>query len=182
MGQKIYALYEHYCRTYSDIFEHLPTLKRYGDDSESLIEFGVRYGVSSTAFLASNAKQIISYDINYNDSIKNLQNICNEEGRMWDFRLGNSMFVEIQSADTIFVDTFHSFDVLRLEISRFYKFVKKYFIFHDVVSFGRSSEGGGDKGLMDAIEEFLLNHSDEFKIKEMFTNNNGLMVLERINK
>ena len=53
-------------------------------------------------------------------------------------------------------------------------------MFHDTVTYGRKSMDGKDKGLMDAIEEFLENN-DEWKIENHYEYNNGLLVLERVN-
>ena len=58
-------------------------------------------------------------------------------------------------------------------------FSDKYIIFHDTTTFGQVGEGGQYPGLNPAINEFLLDNDDWF-IKEIFTNNNGLTVLERL--
>ena len=76
---KIQENFNFYCQQPSDINQHLPTLKRYSDQCEVVVEMGVRNVVSTWAFLASNAREIISYDINFNQNIKQCQDICNLE-------------------------------------------------------------------------------------------------------
>ena len=45
--------YQEYCKTPSDINEHLPTLKSYSEKCKTIIEMGVRSAVSTYAFLSS---------------------------------------------------------------------------------------------------------------------------------
>ena len=49
---KIEAKYREKCATPSDIFEHLPTLRRYAGQCEHVTELGVRTVVSTWALLA----------------------------------------------------------------------------------------------------------------------------------
>jgi hypothetical protein len=37
-----------------------------------------------------------------------------------------------------------------------------------------------DKGLWDAVTEFLDNNKDTWKLKERYTNNNGFTIIERV--
>ena len=55
--------YKRVCETKSDINEHLPTIKKYAEECEAVIEFGVRGIVSTWALLAGNPKEMISVDI-----------------------------------------------------------------------------------------------------------------------
>ena len=52
-------------------------------------------------------------------------------------------------------------------------------MFHDIVSWGEKGETDGHKGINYAIDEFL-NENENWKIKEKFLNNNGLLIIERI--
>ena len=51
------------CEQPSDINEHLPTLKKYAEECEHITEMGVRWVVSTFAFMAGLPKKLISYDI-----------------------------------------------------------------------------------------------------------------------
>jgi hypothetical protein len=48
---------------HSDIFEHLPTLKRYAKECEHITEMGVRWVVSTYALMMGKPKKLISIDI-----------------------------------------------------------------------------------------------------------------------
>ena len=57
--------YNTLCNIPSDINEHLPTLKKYAEDCQSITEMGVRYGCSTWAFIEGKPKKLSCYDINY---------------------------------------------------------------------------------------------------------------------
>jgi hypothetical protein len=176
---KIQENFNFYCQQPSDINQHLPTLKRYSDQCEVVVEMGVRNVVSTWAFLASNAREIISYDINFNQNIKQCQDICNLERRNWKFILDSSLTCDIPECDLLFIDTFHIYKQLYSELTLHSDKVRKWIIMHDTQTFSRLGENGSEKGLQDAIEEFLKN--PKWKFKEHYQNCNGLTVLERIN-
>jgi hypothetical protein len=138
--------YNNCCQTISDINEHLPTLKRYADSSNIIVELGVRFVTSTWAFLNSSAKEVYSYDINYNEHIKNAEEICKNENRFWKFTLDSSLTCDIPNCDLLFIDTFHTYHQVKAEIEKHHSKVNKYMIFHDVESFGRKSENGFELG------------------------------------
>jgi hypothetical protein len=55
--------YNELVNTSSDINEHLPTLRRYAEDCEHITEMGVRWVVSTYAFLVAQPKTLVSIDI-----------------------------------------------------------------------------------------------------------------------
>ena len=63
-NKNIEIRYQYLCDHASDINQHLPTLREYGEKVDHITEFGVRSGVSTVAFLHAHPKQLISYDIN----------------------------------------------------------------------------------------------------------------------
>ena len=120
-------------------------------------------------------------------------------GIEYTFRQHDSATVDIPSeVDMLFIDTWHIYGHLKRELAKHHPSVKKYIIMHDTTVDeweGESIRMGMDipkqvqesgypeeeirKGLWPAVEEFLAEHS-EWKIKERFTNNNGLTILERV--
>jgi hypothetical protein len=50
---------------------------------------------------------------------------------------------------------------------------------HDTTNFGEKGESEGHVGLWPAVEEFIARNKN-WTIKERYTNNNGLTVLERV--
>ena len=91
--------YEKLCATYSDISEHLPTLYKYGLDCTSIIEAGVRYGVSTYAFLKSikdkSDGKLISLDLGKTPQIDEIETICKRMGIDYKFVKGNDLDYDI---------------------------------------------------------------------------------------
>ena len=105
-----------------------------------------------------------------------------------------------ENYDLTFIDTWHVYGQLKRELEKFSKVTNKYIIMHDTTideidgetirrddmnAEEQTLESGIplneiNKGLKPAIDEFLENNSN-WKIKEVFTNNNGLTVLEKVN-
>ena len=104
----------------------------------------------------------------------------------------------VEPVDMIFIDTWHIYGQLKRELAKFAPWTRKYIIMHDttVDEFqGETIRAGFDAdaqaissgfpkheilcGLGMAISEFLEQHP-EWILKEKYTNNNGLTVLQRI--
>jgi len=182
--------YNELVNTSSDINEHLPTLRRYAEDCEHITEMGVRWVVSTYAFLVAQPKTLVSIDIQlpetWGANLKPIEEGAKAIGCDFSFRLANVLDIEIDQTDLLFIDTWHAYKQLKAELALHYSKVNKYIIFHDTTTYEFSDEGGytefgfvGDgKGLWPAIEEFLQEHP-EWEIKERFINNNGLTVLHK---
>ncbi len=172
--------YEELCTRPSDINEHLPTLKKYADECEHITEMGVRWIVSTYALLMGKPKKLISYDINPINS-EPIQEMVKDVTE-FEFRVANTLDLEIEETDLLFIDTLHNYNQLKSELELHGNKAKKYIIFHDTTAFewiGESYENKMDeKGLWYAIEEFLETNP-HWEILERFTNNNGLTILKR---
>lgn len=190
------------CYSISDIHEHLPTLYKYGTDCVHITECGVRNVVSSYAFARSilnkpNGK-LVQVDLESNDNIVKFGNECKEEGINCVFYNQSDLECPMEPTDLLFIDTWHIYGHLKRELQRWHEYVRKYIIMHDTTvdewegetirckwdPFQQSQQTGIPVkeitlGLWPAIEEFLQNHP-EWKIKERFTNNNGLTILYRV--
>ena len=193
--------YNKLCTTPSDINEHLPTLKQYGEKCETITEMGVRWVVSTYALLSSKPKKLISYDIKspeyYNSSLNLVKKFANEIGTLYNFIEQSTLEVEIDNTDLLFIDTWHTYPQLYKELTLHASRVNKYIILHDTVSFGYVNESNpgfnlsnktknilglefpGEKGLVPAMKKFLSENSD-WEIDKVYTNNNGLTILKRI--
>lgn len=178
----INQVYTHHCNRFSDIYEHLPTLKKYAEEVDTVVEMGVRWVVSTWAFLAAKPKNMISIDIDnpskYNIPIEQLEALANESGIPYKFVQADTTKIEIEECDLLFIDTWHVYDQLKKELELHGNKAKKYLIFHDTTTFGESGETEGHKGLQPAIDEFLKDNA-HWSVKEVFTNNNGLTILQR---
>lgn len=112
----------------------------------------------------------------------------------------NDLNLEVNgNYDLTFIDTWHVYGQLKRELEKFSPLTNKYIIMHDTTVdeiYGETlrlnlnakkqhKETGFPLeeikcGLWKAIKEFLKTHN-EWKLKEKFTNNNGLTILERVN-
>lgn len=189
--------YTELCNTKSDINEHLPTLNAYAQICPHVTELGFRWGCSTYALLAAKPTRLVSYDIVYDAEVEMVKAHATIDGVDFEFINKDVLSVEIEATDLLFMDTFHHYLQLKRELAMHARKVKKYIIFHDTTSFEFSNESMAPnvrpffdrdtlalydnflkRGLMPAIEEFLA-ESPEWKIKERFHNNNGLLVLEK---
>ena len=161
-----------------DISEHLETLKRYAEQSESIVEMGVRRMVSTFSFIKGVPKKLTCIDAvhprEYLEDNADLFDvtveICNVLGIDFEFILGDTLKIEIEPCNLLFIDTLHTFDQLSIELKLHGSKSKKWIILHDI-------ESAKDE-LIPAVMQFLLQNTEWF-IKEIYRNNNGLMILER---
>ena len=172
--------YNDACNVISDINEHLPVLKRYADEVSHITEFGVRWVSSTKAFLASSASTLISYDILTTPEIKQYIQKCAELNVPWVYIEQSTLECVIEETDLLFIDTLHTYTQLIKELELHANKVRKYIICHDTSTFARRGMDDDNKGLMDAIDEFLEDNN-EWIIHEHSNNNNGLTILRRIN-
>jgi hypothetical protein len=184
-------IYQNLTITPSDINEHLPTLKKYSEECEHITEMGVRWIVSTYAFLMGNPKKLISIDIQHPNTwgtnFNHVKAFALEKNIDFGFILGNTLEIDIEETDLLFIDTWHAYKQLKGELEKHHSKVKKYIILHDTSNFEFTDEDsyeiwgwkGDNKGLWPAIEEFIQTNP-EWNIHERYTNNNGLTILKRI--
>jgi len=179
----IKQIYQFQCNRITDINEHLPTLRRYAEGCDLVIEMGVRDIVSTWAFLDAKPKKLISIDINHPNSVGgNLDLVIHLsilEKIDFEFIQADTTKITIPECDFLFIDTWHVYDQLKKELELHGNRSKKYIGFHDTVTFGETGETPGYGGLNKAIDEFIQ-ENPHWKLKEKFTNNNGLTILERV--
>lgn len=164
------------CKTPSDINENLNVLMRLAKECNHVTEMGVRYIVSTYAFLEGLKGRngtLVSIDIthpsDYGGDLGLVEKLAKEEGINFQFVLGDTRLIDIDETDLLFIDTEHTYVVLQNELNRHSDKVRKYIAFHDVVSC--------KDAIMPAINELIA--QGKWKIKEHHTNNNGILVLER---
>jgi hypothetical protein len=166
----------------SDIHEHLPVLYELAKDCNHIIEMGVRTGISTRAFLRVDAR-LISYDIVTDQKVVDLINEAKKAGKDATFIEADVLKIDIEETDLLFIDTWHTYEQLKQELSLHGNKSRKYMVFHDTNTFGLKNEGGQaystSQGLLPAIIEFLM-VNPHWRFKKFLTNNNGLTVLERL--
>lgn len=183
----------HYKTNPSDINEHMETLRHYASMCDHITEMGVRTVVSTWAFLEAHPKKLISIDI-VQCPIDEAARLAHEANIDFQFIKASTLDITIDPTDLLFIDTWHVYPQLKKEFELHANKAKKYIILHDTTTFGETGEGiestiidinTGNMntvpyvGLWPAIEEFLQS-TDNWKLKERYTNNNGLTVLERM--
>ena len=178
-------MFEELCKKESDINEHLPILRDLSKDCSHITEMGVRYIVSSWAFLEGldRGGTLVSIDIThpsfYGGDLGQFQIACMQKGIDFSFILGDTKEIEIEETDLLFIDTLHRYEQLKIELKKHANKAKKYIAFHDTTTFATMGDDGIEgNGIWKAIEEFLVEHK-EWKIKHRYTNNNGLLILEK---
>lgn len=187
------------------INEHLMTLAKYAQQSESVLELGVRGCISSWAFLFGllknnkSTKRLLMNDITPCPvhEVVYLGKMLNVDvGFMWCNDLELSL--PDRSVDLVFIDTWHVYGQLKRELAKFSKVANKFIAMHDTTvdeyegetirckmdAEQQSRESGIpveeiNKGLRPAVDEFLRENSN-WVLEERFTNCNGLTVLKRI--
>jgi hypothetical protein len=163
----------------SDIYQHIPTLRRYASKCEHITEFGYRSGCSVYPFIAAKPKRVVSYDVVYSSNCEITKVTAQSAGVSWDYRIENTLTADIEETDLLFIDTVHTYTQCKTELLRHASKVRKYLIFHDVESYGEIGDDGVDKGIMYAIREFMQDHP-EWIVEKHYKNNNGLLILKRI--
>lgn len=157
----------------TDINEHLPVLYEYASKCNHVTEFGVRWGDSTRAFLYANVT-LRSYDLFEDSYVTHLFNCAKQLGKDVEYQTGdagNTLLIDIQETDLLFIDTDHYYKQLSQELLRHGNKARKYLVFHDTISCAAE--------LNHAILEFLAaNHN--WKVIMQRNNNNGLTILERI--
>jgi predicted O-methyltransferase YrrM len=174
---KLDAAYSAMVATPSDINELLPVLHHYGSLSAHITEMGTRSGVSTVSFLHTRPRKLIAYDIKRSPEVaQNLNELAIEAGVAFEFIQADTRLVHIEPTDLLFIDTWHVYEQLRIELFRHAAQVRRYIVMHDTVSFGELGETQGHRGLWPAIIEFLQMHPEWFLV-EQYIRSNGLTVL-----
>jgi len=203
------------CNTPSDINEHLNTIKELSQECSSVFETGVRGVVTSYAILfglinnnSNNKKNILLNDLLECD-INEFMEISKPYDISINYIWKNNLeidFLEDETYDLTFIDTWHVYGQLKRELEKFSKITNKYIVMHDTEIdgiYGETRRPSGLyynlfmqnnlddlikttkipkeeilNGLKPAIFEFI-NNNTEWEIYKIYTNNNGLTILKR---
>lgn len=167
-------------QTKSDISEHLPTLAKYASECRHITEFGVRTWLSTIALIKwmDRKAKMVSYDVYRDKALDEVSTLARYARKNWKFVIWDTQEIDIARTDMLFIDTLHNYDLLKVELERHAPKVRKYIIFHDTTTFWERWETEWHLWLNRAIHEYQQDHPER-TTKEVFTNCNGLTVLER---
>ena len=188
--------FQQLCNIDSDINLHLNTLRYYASQSKTIVEMGVRWVVSTWAFLEGHPKKLTSYDIvspeewKRGDRMSPVKEYAKENNIDLKFILQDVLTVKLPKTDLLFIDTWHVYDQLIQELNMHSSKVNKWIILHDTETFGEKGENSvysiREKkeylGLKFAVNEFLKNNSETWRLHEHYIFCNGLTILKRIKK
>ena len=194
LEKKVNQLYH----TPSDINEHFPAIIELAKECDHITEMGVRTVVSTWAWLAGAPKNgLFSYDI-YNpkywvkdsDPIKDVEDTAEAYGLKFKFTEADVCSIEIEETDLLFIDTWHCYDQLKEELRLHSDKAKKYICFHDTTTYAHRSEPTTsdhkwvgnltpNKGLWDAVTEFLDENKNSWELVKRYENNNGFTIIKR---
>lgn len=185
----IEKLYHRVSTEPSDIHEHVKTLNQLARNCNHITELGVRFGVSSVAFMNSDAV-LRSYDILIQPEAEKLFDAAITAGKNVMLIKANSLDASnIDITDLLFIDTIHAYPQLKAELNFWENKVRKFIVLHDTITFADNDEvmsteellkfpPTDQKGLLPAINEFIAEYP--WEITDKYENNNGLTVLRRI--
>lgn len=166
----------------TDIQKVIPKLYDYAMKCSSVLELGVRTGVSTRAFLNANLKYMTSVDLSEEYLVRDLFNVADIVGRDYKYVIADSREYEVdRDYDLLFIDTEHTYDQVSFELDKYHHFIRKYIIVHDVFKYGVKTDEEGDVGLLPAVLNFMRENPD-WVIEEYTTDSNGLLVLKRRNE
>jgi hypothetical protein len=199
LDQRYNAAYQ----TPSDMYEHVPTLRRIARDCSSVVEIGLRTMVSSWGILkglsesSSVSKSYLGVDINTppDGCLIPAKTLAQAHGITFTFWKKNDLDITIPDADFLFIDSNHIYAHLMYELETFSPHIAKYIAMHDTdrASNGEVDDPGylGDyseyppfidrtkSGLWPAVVDFLAHHP-EWTLLERHHNCYGLTILKRI--
>lgn len=163
--------YRQACKTESDIYAHLPTLRILAKQCKHVTEMGVRTGMSTRAFMPENVI-LRSYDIIECPEVRYMFDLSRSVGKDVQYIIQDVLRVYIERTDLLFIDTEHLYEQLSAELELHHHRVNKFIAFHDThVPWGIE--------LMPAILEFLAKHK-EWSVKSHTRECHGLTVLQRM--
>ena len=178
----IESLYQQALNQDSDINKHLPVLKKYAYGCDRVLEFGFRKGVSALGLLAAEPKYMLSIDWDkapFEIDFFMLREYTNIAKTKLEYERHDTLDVQAvcsvrgkESFGLLFIDTFHTYEHLFLELIYYSDSINKYILIHDTEEFSCP-------GMFNAVEDFLIDNP-QWRLKERIREKPGITVLERV--
>lgn len=194
---------EQYCRTASDINEHLPVLRDRARECGAVVQIGSGQLTATWAFLdgltQSTAKQksYVIFDDKQCDilKLKLAQTCAHHHDIGFGYMIENELKMTAPQCDLLFIDGLHTYPHVTAQLEHCHSAVGKYIILHDTSApWGHQDEAlttseqrrmyptcvdYRKQGLWPAVQDFLTRHP-EWMLQERRLNNHGLTTLKRI--
>lgn len=113
--------------------------------------------------------------------VDNIERWAKELGTLFTFEVGDLYELEpvdFDYADFIFVDWMHNYDAAKHSLAIAQSVGAKAVAFHDTEIFGRTGDLAGTRGLLDAVDEFLVANG-QWRITYQTSLDYGLTVVSR---
>lgn len=163
------------------IAPYMNKLLFYSRSCPTITEFGVNQVCSTWAFLMSKPKRLVSIDIdlhkratkkvpefnNINRWLLNAQDLAKKSKIDFQAIEANTIEIDIEPTDLLFIDSKHTEEHLSLELERHKDKVRKYIIFHDTTMFP----------IWEPIQALL--DTKEFDLVERIDSFCGLTIIKR---
>jgi len=170
-------IYQKFLAMSSDIQKHLPILRLYAEKCPRIIELGFRGGVSTAALMAARPSRLTIIDWDkppFQIDRQRLTQIIHDgldQKTTVEFQPQDSMDAWLNEADMLFLDTFHTYEHLFLELIRHADSIMKYMLIHD-------TDESSCPGMFNAVEDFLMDNR-QWQLGKRLRERPGLTILER---
>ena len=168
--QELEAHYRWAVETPSDINIHLPMLRALASVCDHVTEMGTRTGVSTRALLTE-ACIVRAYDLQIDPQVEALFEKSRSLGRDHRYIKGDTLAIDIEPTDLLFIDTDHTYQQLSQELRLHGHKARRFLAFHDT-----DKPFGGE--LLPAIIEFLACNK-HWRVRSHNIHCHGFTVLER---
>lgn len=161
-----------------ELHYHLPVLKRWATGLSHLTEMGTRNVTSTWGLLAAKPKKLVSIDWDHptfripEEALNQVGAMAKQADIVFEFVRGNTLDLEIEPTDLLFIDTWHTYEQFLLELLLHSNQVRKYIVAHD-------TNEQCFPGMSCAIEDFT-NLNPHWKLVSYYENFPGTSVLERV--
>ncbi len=156
-----------------DMMPHMQQLRDLATGLDRVVEFGLRRGNSSVAFLAAGVQRLVSYDLDVSRAPAFLMT-----WQQWTRVEADTTKLEyLPACELLLIDTVHTFEQIRAELA-WARRVSRYICFHDVNVNGFRDEGDGGPGILPAIFAWL-GSAPEWRVKDYWPSRWGMLVCER---
>jgi len=176
---KLAERYERYIKDKKDFSLHMEKVYRLTNHNDTVVEIGGQFGIgSSTAFAMARPAHLICIDILKQDKFESFLTACEYEGINVEYWIMDSLETTVPPCDILFIDSYHTYEQLKQELSLHGNKSRKYLIFHDTATYccGNTGQDAKSPGLLAAINEFKAVNSqwcEVYKTEEC----NGLIIL-----
>lgn len=178
-GLTAWLLDQHYqaaCTTPSPLQLHLPVLCDLARECKHVTDVGTGEGKAALAFLWAQPNTLVCVDVVQHSFVESLKSMAGTT--QLTFHRADSMEIDLDETDLLFLDTRHDGPLLQEELRRHANKVRKYLVLHGTAKYADQGETQTQPGIKRVIDEFLTGNT--FRVQQVFEEGEGLNVLARV--